>query len=103
MFRRFKRELVKSFVGAIALGWIFGEGILNFANMFSAPIAQFLRRREFSELANHNQAGFSFQDALPELARALVLLLIGYLLLRWLYFKPVEDELTDSKLEPRTS
>jgi hypothetical protein len=32
---------------------------------------------------------FSFEEVLPELARAVGLLLLGYILLRWLYYKPV--------------
>jgi hypothetical protein len=101
MFRRFKSALVKSFVGAIALGWIFAQGILHFAYIFSAPITAWFSRREYSGLLNRGTAGFSLQDALPELARSFVLLFIGYLLLRWLYFKPLEDEFADTRLEPK--
>jgi hypothetical protein len=100
MFRRFKSALVKSFVGAVGLGWIFAEGISRFASIFSAPISRWLARREYSELVNHGQAAFSPQDALPELTQAFVLLLIGYLLLRWLYYKPLENESANLKLEP---
>jgi hypothetical protein len=37
MFERLKKTLVKSFVGAIALGWVFAQGILHFAYVCSAP------------------------------------------------------------------
>jgi hypothetical protein len=94
MLKRLKKALVTSFVGAIALGWVFAQGILHSANILSAPIAGWLVRREyrgFVERAN-SPAGFSLQDALPELARSLSLLLVGYLLLRWLYLTPLEPE-----------
>jgi hypothetical protein len=84
---------VKSFVGAIALGWIFAQGILNFATIFSAPIAGFLGRREYRSVVPNDigSIGFSFQEAIPALIRSFVLLFVGYFLLRWLYFKPAEE------------
>jgi hypothetical protein len=92
MLRRFKSALVKSFVGAIALGWIFAQGILHFAYIFSAPVTGWLSRREFSGLVGHTTpTNFSLDEALLELARSVVVLVIGYLLLRWLYFKPLEE------------
>jgi hypothetical protein len=39
--------------------------------------------------------GISLQDALPELVRSFSLLLVGYCLLRWLYFKPLEKQPTE--------
>jgi hypothetical protein len=94
MLERLKRVLVTSFVGAIALGWLFAQGILHFADIFSAPIAAWLMRREYRGLMEHTNTvtGFSFQDAIPEAVRSFSLLLVGYLLLRWLYFKPLEQE-----------
>ena len=94
MFKRLKQTLVESFVGAIALGWLFAQGIVHFANIFSAPVAGWIVRREYSEFTNRAGAStaFSFQDALPELVRAVSLLLICYILLRWLYFRPVEEQ-----------
>jgi len=79
---------VKSFVGAIALGWIFAQGILHFAYIFSAPVTGWLSRREFSGLVGHTTP---LDEALLELARSVVVLVVGYLLLRWLYFKPLEE------------
>jgi hypothetical protein len=93
VFERLKRALVTSFVGAIALGWVFAQGILHFASIFSAPVAGWLMRREYRgmlERAN-GLTGFSLQDALPELAKSFFLLLIGSLLLRWLYITPSEQ------------
>jgi hypothetical protein len=101
MFKRLKRALVTSFVGTIALGWLFAQGIVHFTNIFSAPLAGWLVRREYRgviEQAN-TATGFSPQDALPELVRSVSLLLLGYLLLRWLYFKPLEQEATQSGSE----
>lgn len=94
MVKRFKDALVGSFIGAIALGWIFAQAILRFAYVFSTPIATWVTRRNYAgELLQHGTAarGFSLLDALPELVRSAALLVVGYFLLRWLYFQPQEE------------
>jgi hypothetical protein len=98
MLKRLKKVLVNSFIGAIALGWVFAQGILHFAYVFSAPVAGWLTRREYHGMVGSANAftSFSLKDALPELIRSLVLLLAGYLLLRWLYYKSLEAEASDS-------
>jgi hypothetical protein len=95
MLERLKKVLVNSFVGAIALGWVFAQGILHFAYFFSAPVAGWLTRREYHEMTldrTTTPTAFSLQDALPELARSVSMLLVGYVLLRWLYYKPSEPD-----------
>jgi hypothetical protein len=101
MLKRLKTALVTSFVGAIALGWLFAQGILHFAYIFSAPVVAWLVRREYRGMIEHADAvrGFSFQDALPDLAKSFFLLLAGYLLLRWLYFTPLGPD----SVEPNTT
>jgi hypothetical protein len=94
MLKRLRRALVTSFVGAIALGWTFAQGILHFTYIFSAPVTGWLTRREYHGMMEHGGMvrGFSLQDAVPELIRSISLLLVGYFLLRWLYFKQLEQE-----------
>jgi hypothetical protein len=103
MFKRLRKALVTSFVGAVALGWVFAQGILHFAYAFSAPLAEWVRRREYQRFTNctttTTPTGIFFHDALLELVRSLSLLLFGYFLLRWLYFKPLEQETTESGSE----
>lgn len=97
MLERLRKVLVESFVGAIALGWLFAQGILHFAYIFSAPVAGWLTRREYRGIAERMNAltSFSLQDALPELIRSFSLLVVAYLLLRWLYYKPLATETTE--------
>ena len=57
MFKRLKRALVTSFVGTIALGWVFAQVILHFAYIFSAPIAGWLMRREYRGVNGAGQHG----------------------------------------------
>jgi hypothetical protein len=101
MLNRLRAVLVNSFVGAIGLGWLFAQGVLHFAYVFSAPIASWLTRREYRGIADRPNfsTAFSLQDALPELVRSFSLLLVAYLLLRWLYFKPIESQTAEASSE----
>jgi hypothetical protein len=102
MFDRLKRALVESYVGAIALGYLFAQGVLHFVNIFASPVAGWLSRKQYGDLVPHTTplAGFSLQDALPELVRFFLLLLVWFVLLRWLYFKPLETETTGPAPNP---
>ena len=97
MLKRLRKVLVESFVGAIALGYVFAQAILHIAWVFAAPVTAYFTRREYPGIIEHMAAprGFSLQDALPSLARACALLIVGYVLLRWLYFKPLDEEAAD--------
>ena len=95
MLRRFKKAVVESFVGAIALGYAFAQAILHFVNIFAAPVAGWISRKEYGGLMSKTGSllGFSLQDALPELIRFVVLLLVLLVLFHWLYIKsPKEKE-----------
>lgn len=92
MFKKLKNALVDSFIGALALGWLFAQAVLHFAYVFSAPAAGWLTRREYHGITDRPVPPFSLQDAIPELVKSFSMLLIGYLLLRWLYYKRVEPE-----------
>jgi len=103
MFERLKQSLVESYVGAIALGWLFAQGILHFANIFAAPIAGWVSRSEYRRFADHATnipSNLMLRDALPELARSCSLLLLGYVLLRWLYFKPIKKHIPSAEANP---
>lgn len=104
MFKKLRKALVTSFVGAIALGWLFAQGVLHFAYVFISPLTSWLARREYGAITDRApiSAAFSLQDALPELARSASLLLLGYVLLRWLYFKPLELETAQQESEQRS-
>jgi hypothetical protein len=102
MFERLKQALVESFVGAIALGWLLAQGIVHFAGIFEAPVAGMIVRRQYFQIPGLTAAagGISLTDALPELVRAFVLLLVWYVLFRWLYFTPVNKVTPESTPNP---
>jgi hypothetical protein len=99
MFDRLKRSLVDSFVGALALGWLFAWAILDFVSIFSAPVTNWITRNEYRTMQSSATVGLLLRDALPYLVSSVVLFLIGYILLRWLYFKP-QTESTDPAPNP---
>jgi hypothetical protein len=105
MFERLKRALVESFVGAIALGYALAQSILHFVNIFTSPIAGWITRNEYREVVSSMRipSRSSLQYALPELVRFLLLLGVWYVLLRWLYFKPLKRETPEPAPNPGTS
>jgi hypothetical protein len=105
MFDRLKRTVVESYVGAIALGYLLAECVLHFVNIFASPVAGWISRTEYRNILQKGGelAGFSFRDALPELVRFLVALLVWYVLLRWLYFKPLKAEVQEPPISPDQS
>jgi hypothetical protein len=84
--------MVDSFMGAIALGWLFAQAIINFVSVFIAPVSGWLARTEYQRFSDHASSHFLFRDSLPELARSFFLFLFWYILLRWLYFTPAGKE-----------
>lgn len=94
MLERLKKALVESFVGAIGLGFLLATSISHLANIFASPIAGWVSRKEYGGMIPESSKlpGFSFKEALPELARFVVILVVWYFLVRWLYFRPAEKE-----------
>ena len=96
MLNRLKRALVESFVGAIALGYVLAQTIIHFVNIFASPVAAWIAMDEYRRLMPASLApqgptstGLPYRNALPELVSFLLLLLVWYVLLRWLYWEPV--------------
>jgi len=101
MLSSLRSAIVSSFVGTVAIGWIFAQAILHFAYVFSAPITSWLVRREYRNFMDRPAAtmGISLQDSVPELIKSLALLLLGYLLLRWLYISPPAQRTLETETE----
>ena len=92
MFDRLRRALVESYVGAIAMGWLLATAVLDFVSIFSSPVQGWVSRNVLRGLSQ-NAATVPFQprDALPELIKTVIVLLIWYVLFRWLYFNPFQE------------
>jgi hypothetical protein len=78
------RPPVESYVGAIALAYLFAQGVLHFVNIFASPIAGGTRESNMGHLrrATASAAGLPLEAALPELIRFFLLLLLWFFLLR---------------------
>lgn len=95
---RMKRVLVQSYVGAIALGYVFAEAIFAFANIFASPVENWIEQKDYQQLTRtpFPSTVLQFHDALPHLIRCVLYLLFGYALLRWLYFEPISQEAAEA-------
>jgi hypothetical protein len=102
MLKQLKRALVESFVGAIGLGYLLAQSILHFVNIFASPIAGWVSRNNYRGVIPGGAlvTGFSLKDALPDLMDFVVLLLVWYLLVRWLYFTPAKGNASESAENP---
>lgn len=93
MFRRLKSKLVESFVGMIALGWLLAQGLIHLAYILITPFNTWFVQNQFRAMRSTDgstvSANFSMVNALPELLRAIALLLLWYLLFYWLYMRPM--------------
>jgi hypothetical protein len=103
MLRRLKQALVESFVGAIALGWLLAQAITHCAYAIVAPLGSWLLRDEYRAMTGHSvrPAALLLRDSVPELLRAFALLVIGYFLLRWLFFAPMEKATGSAVTDPK--
>jgi hypothetical protein len=107
MLNRLKSALVESFVATVALGYVLAEAIMHFVNIFTSPIAAWIARDEYRRLVPQSMApqnptptGFPYRNALPELISFLLLLLVWYVLVRWLFENPYvqkQSELANSR------
>jgi hypothetical protein len=91
MFDRLKRALVETYVGAIAMGWLLATAVVDFVSIFSSPVQGWVSRNVLRGLPNNTAlVPFQPQDALPELIKTVLVLLLWYVLFRWLYLKPAK-------------
>lgn len=97
MLERLKTALVDSFVGAIAIGLLFAEGIQRVAYTFSEPMTRWLMERTQQQSGRLSgsflpQPKFPIEIAIPYLFAALFLLAVAFVMLRWLYFPAAKEQ-----------
>jgi predicted Kef-type K+ transport protein len=91
LLSRLRRALADSFVGAIALGWLFAQGIFQIVSIFTLPVSSWYQQRRVEQLrAVTVPLGFPYQVAIAPAISGLLLLIAGFLLLRWLYWPSAE-------------
>jgi hypothetical protein len=105
MLDRVKRVLVESFVGAIALGYLLAQAILAFVNIFASPIEGWLSQNYVRDVTSRTTVAplSPLYFAFPQLVTFVVLLLAWYVLLRWLYFTPLESQASGASLDAQES
>jgi hypothetical protein len=91
VLKRFKRTLVETYVGAIALGYLLAQDVLRLANIFAWPLEDWTTQKQAPEVMHGASAhAVLLRDALTQSAAFLLLFLLWYILFRWLYLKPSE-------------
>lgn len=105
MLDRVKSALIESYVGVIAVGWLLAEGTARLVTSFTTPLTEWMinRMRQQDTPGFHSLYGpqphFLFQLMIPQLIAAVLLLLVGLLLLRWLYLSPSGAEIPAAQAE----
>lgn len=86
---KLKRALVESHIGAIALGYLLAEAVLYFIGIFSSPVATWLADKRSATIMNRPPVStpLLLQSSLPQFMNFLVLVILWYILLRWLYLE----------------
>lgn len=94
MLNRLKSALVDSYVGAVALGYMLAQLVLHLVNVFANPVASWITRAEYKDVLTHGapMVGFTLRDGLPELIRFVLLLVVWFVLVRWLYITPRKQD-----------
>lgn len=99
MLSRFKRAIVQSYIGAIALGYLFAQIVFYFVGVFATPVATWATESHFHQDTHNNVTPtLSLLTSVPDVIRFTLSLTLWYLLLWWLYMKSSGPE----KSEPST-
>lgn len=90
MLEKIRKAMVESFVGAIAIGVLIANSIVNFVMGITTPLTEWLTMRLQNRQENpyYPSPEFPFQRLIPQWIASAVFLLIAYALLRWLYMEP---------------
>ena len=93
MFKRLKRILVESYIGAIALGYLLAESVLYLINIVAAPVTAWAQQQYRTAIPGHvSWANLALADAIDPLVKFILLLVLWYILVRWLYLeKPAKE------------
>ena len=88
MFKRIKRALVDSYIGAIGLGYLLAQVVLYFTSIFSAPVTGWIVQNQSAQFMNRPiSKSLPLQYAFPRLIDFALLLCLWYIMLRWLYLE----------------
>jgi hypothetical protein len=101
MLDQLKTALVDSFVGAIAVGWLFAQGIVSFCGIFTVPLQFWFQMQNRQYMSGMTfSPSFPVDMAIPSLLTALLLLVVAFVLLRWLYYPAAIEPDCEESSEP---
>jgi multisubunit Na+/H+ antiporter MnhB subunit len=88
--RRIREVLLNEYIGAIAIGFILAQVVAGIVSTVVTPIAFYWESRRRPANAFESRA-FSWESLLVPLVSVVLYLLAAYLLVHWLYLRPVEE------------
>lgn len=105
MMERMRAVLVETYVGTILVAWLFAEGLIHAVGVITTPLMTwegtvFARSLIAESLsAKASREPFPWGASLPEALSAILLLLIPYGIMRWLYYRPVYSQESQSSAD----
>jgi len=87
--RQIREILLTQYIGAIAIGFIFAQTVIQFVNMLTLTAARYWVAKQSRESALVSTGLFDWSSFIVSVASIAMNLLAGFFLIRWLY---AEDE-----------
>lgn len=95
--QKIREVLLHEYIGAIAIGFMLAQAAASLIAALMQPLIFYLETRKSDFGLFGREPHFSWERSAPSLVTAVLLLLVSYLLVRWLYFakEPVVPEEKD--------
>ncbi|SRR5258706_9779627 len=95
--RRIREILLTQYIGAITIGFIFAQAMIQFINVTVQVGANYWASRQDNHSALVASVSFRWNDFIVSMTSVALNLLAGFLLIRWLYAMP-PAELRDEEI-----
>ncbi|MBZ5666778.1 MAG: hypothetical protein LAO30_19510 [Acidobacteriia bacterium] len=96
--RRIREILLTQYIGAITIGFIFAQGVIQFINVTVQIGSNYWASRQASQSALVGSASFPWNHFILSMTSIALNLLAGFLLIRWLYATET-SEIQDDKID----
>jgi NADH:ubiquinone oxidoreductase subunit 6 (subunit J) len=83
--KRIRKILLTQYIGAITIGFIFAQAMIQFIDNTALGAMRYWTPEEFQGSAMGAARSFPWANFIVPLAAVVLQLLVGFLLIRWLY------------------
>jgi len=104
--KRIREILLTQYIGAITIGFIFAQAAIHFIDELALTVARYWMAEESQASAIGAARSFPWANFIVSMASVVLHLLVGFLLIRWLYSEEKtqsggqEVEASGEELEP---